>query len=316
MKRQKRIRMRSELQKKLPAVGSSMLRIILRLPFLLSLFSRRSIAWYRQTILPQNERLGVSFGFRFPFWGRQGIVDKVLSLVLVVAMLGAIGALGYTIAKPPMKEKFTEFYILGLEGKAEGYPREFVMEQGKVVRVKYEGEEGFQPGEYGKVILGIVNREQEEASYQVEVRINGERVKMWLDGGEVQEIGPFELARGEKWEHEVGFAPQEVCGSTILSTPATKGQKEIVVAQIENFGANDYIQIGATGEATTEFVQIEHVDINQSTITLKTELKHDHSEGDTVIENQEVEFLLYKDGGPYFEEGKSPHLWIDVTQAP
>lgn len=44
---------------------------------------------------------------------------------LIVAILGAIGALGYVIATPKSGPGFTEFYILGLGGKAEKYPSEW-----------------------------------------------------------------------------------------------------------------------------------------------------------------------------------------------
>ena len=60
---------------------------------------------------------------KVPGWG-ESTWDKVLSVVLVVAILGALGTLGYVIAAPRVGERFTEFYILGAEGKAADYPRE------------------------------------------------------------------------------------------------------------------------------------------------------------------------------------------------
>ncbi len=89
----------------------------------------------------------MSFNFRLPSGGGQRRVDKVLSVVLVVAILGTIGTLGYVIAAPKTGERVTEFYFLGLEEKAELYPSEFVMEEGKVVLVRYGGEEGFREKE-------------------------------------------------------------------------------------------------------------------------------------------------------------------------
>ena len=74
-------------------------------------------------------------------WGR------VLSIILALVILGALGALGHTIANPKAKE-LTEFYILGLEGKAIDYPDELMV------------------GEEGKVLMGIINREQELARAQ------------------------------------------------------------------------------------------------------------------------------------------------------
>ena len=111
---------------------------------------------------------------------------KVLSIALLVAVLAAIGALVYVLAIPKVGEKFTEFYILGPEGKAENYPAELVL------------------GEEVGVILGIVNREYEVVSYQVEVRI---------DGVTSQEIRPVVLAHEEKWEQKVSFIPTKVGGN-------------------------------------------------------------------------------------------------------
>ena len=67
-------------------------------------------------------------------------MNKVLLVVLVIAILGA---LGYIIATPKVGERFTEFYVLGTEGKAVDYPRVLVV------------------GKEGRVVVGIVNRERE-----------------------------------------------------------------------------------------------------------------------------------------------------------
>jgi len=75
-----------------------------------------------------------------------------------------------------------QFYILGLAGKAAGYPTELVL------------------GEEGKVIVGIINREHETVSYRLEVRINGARNN---------ELGPIVLEHDEKWEREISFVPEK-----------------------------------------------------------------------------------------------------------
>ena len=56
--------------------------------------------------------------------GARGIWNRVLYITLVLALLGALGTLGYIIATPKAGERFTEFYLLGLEGKATDYPKE------------------------------------------------------------------------------------------------------------------------------------------------------------------------------------------------
>ncbi len=114
-----------------------------------------AIAWYRRHKLAAGERFAISFNLTLRPWRGQNTPNKVLSIVLIAAILGAIGSIGYVMTVPKVGEDFTEFYILGLEGKAADYPKELKV------------------GEEGKVIVGIVNYEHETVGYQVVVRIDG-----------------------------------------------------------------------------------------------------------------------------------------------
>ena len=115
-------------------------------------------------------------------WKEQSLRGKTLSIMLIVALLVAIGILSYYIAAPKVGEKFTEFYILGPDGKAENYPEELVVR------------------EEARVIVGIINREYKTVSYRLEVEI---------DGVKSNEAGPLVLAYNEKWEETVSFTPSK-----------------------------------------------------------------------------------------------------------
>lgn len=167
-------------------------------PILLSLtvfiLIMSAFAWYkRKRLLVPEERFFVPFLYRQHLpslnWKGSGRADKILTIILIVSILGAIGTLAYVIAVPKVGERFTEFYVLGLDGKAAGYPTELVV------------------GKQGNVLLGIVNQEHETASYRVEVWIDGVQVNIRQDYVVVEEI-KTDLAYKEKWEHKVGFAPQ------------------------------------------------------------------------------------------------------------
>jgi len=56
-----------------------------------------------------------------------GIWGRVPSIILALAVIGALGVLDYTITNPKVGEKFTEFYILGLDGKSIDYPEELIV---------------------------------------------------------------------------------------------------------------------------------------------------------------------------------------------
>lgn len=109
--------------------------------------------------------------------------DKALSIILVIAILGGLGMLGYVIATPAVGEEFTQFYILGQEGKAADYPQELKL------------------GEEGKVVVGVDNYENQDVSYYVEIR---------LEGAVIGELGPLILEHEQKWEQEVYVTPVRV----------------------------------------------------------------------------------------------------------
>ena len=112
--------------------------------------------------------------------GKVQWVDRLFNVLLVLAILAAVGAMVYAVVTPKTGEKFTEFYILGLEGKAEKYPREV------------------QLGEDASVILGIINREYAPSGYRAVISI---------DGAGVSEYDQIELEHDGKWEQIVYFKP-------------------------------------------------------------------------------------------------------------
>ena len=137
------------------------------------------VAWFRRRRLPAPERFRIEFELKSLGWSGSRL-DKGLSVILVISILGTLGVLGYVVASPKVGEKFSEFYILGLSGKATDYPKEITL------------------GQTAKVIVGIVNHEQKTTSYQVEVRVNDQKNS---------EAGSVTLDNEGKWEQEVSFTP-------------------------------------------------------------------------------------------------------------
>ena len=141
-----------------------------------------AVALSRRAKLLPEECFAVDFGGTSSrltsSWAKQGRWDRLLTVLLTVAIIGTIGTVAYAIETPRAAEKFTEFYILGPGGKAVDYPREAIL------------------GMSSHVIAGIINREQETTTYQVEIAIDGQKV---------EQIGPLTLKPDEKWEQPVSF---------------------------------------------------------------------------------------------------------------
>jgi uncharacterized membrane protein len=143
-----------------------------------------AVAWYLRRRLPPEERFEPRFRFSLSgFRGREHLWDRVLLVLLVVVIIGAIGTLVYVARPPDTGEVFTEFYMLGPEGRAADYPDVIVL------------------GEEATVTLGIVNHEREIADYHIKI-VMGEQ--------EVGEVAKITLAHEEEWEQPVSFTPTEV----------------------------------------------------------------------------------------------------------
>ncbi len=84
-------------------------------------------------------------------WYEMSKVERVATVVLTIALIAAILGVLYIIVTPKQAEKFTEFYILGPNGKAADYPTDLYA------------------GENASVIIGIVNHEERVVKYIVEI---------------------------------------------------------------------------------------------------------------------------------------------------
>lgn len=130
--------------------------------------------------LPRDEQFGIEFDLTFV--GRKVVIrDKIVSIILAVGVLGALGMMGYAIVTPNEGQKFTEFYVLGPGGTAADYPKQLKV------------------GEEQIIIPGIVNHEFQQVSYRLVILIDEEKIN---------EAGPIILEHDEKWEQAVNFVPR------------------------------------------------------------------------------------------------------------
>ena len=136
-------------------------------------------------------------------------MNKFLSILLVLLVISAIGILIYVAVRPANNEEFTEFYVLGRNGKAQNYPTEFTMTNSKVTGVRYDGISD-STNRWGDVTLGLVNHEGQETTYSIKMLIDNEAVDVNYDGVNVNQLGPIELLEDQTWQNEIGFSPEHV----------------------------------------------------------------------------------------------------------
>ena len=153
-------------------------------PVTLSLFAfTLAMSWIarlRRRSLPPHDKFAPLSGFKFPEMNRS---DKLMLAGLMAGIVVAGGLIAHFAFIPRIGERFTEFYILGPEGKIENYPTDLTL------------------GESGTVIVGVANHEHEDVTYSVIVRLDNEPIGR-MDG--------IKLEHGERWERNFTFVPQVV----------------------------------------------------------------------------------------------------------
>ena len=148
------------------------------------------VAWYLRGKLSSQERFNVNLNQSLASLSQcvKTADKRYRSLVVIIlcVIIGAAGTSGYIITKPSIRQPFTEFYILGIEGKAGNYPQEL------------------RQGEEGTVIVGIINHQPEEITYRLEIMVGEDKL---------YELSPIQLKFEEKWQGQVGFIPEKIGNS-------------------------------------------------------------------------------------------------------
>ena len=170
------------------------------------IFVTSTIALIRRARILKTNRFIKEINLSLPSWAHNTF-NRSLLIILVLAIVVTIGTLAYTVAKPKIAEKFSEFYIHGINGQAQNYPTEYVLQNGQITQVIYDDGTVDAISGFGKVTLGIVNHEQQTAVYTVKIIINGVPVNIYFGGTITQQLGPIELQQGETWEKEIGIIP-------------------------------------------------------------------------------------------------------------
>jgi uncharacterized membrane protein len=143
----------------------------------------------RRHELSDDERFSIDFmGVYRQFRGEvfsddKTRLDKALTVVLILSILLSVATLAYVVIVPKHGETFTEFYILGPEGKADKYPTTYTL------------------GDQKPVIVGVVNHEYRNVTYDLIISLN--------DSTTVSKIYSERLTLGDNqtWEKKVDLMP-------------------------------------------------------------------------------------------------------------
>ncbi len=141
------------------------------------------IAHVRRLELPRDERfevplkaalLGIKEEFRRP----ENRIDRILTVILILSIIASLVMVAYVIVTPKQGEKFTEFYILGPEGKAADYPKDV------------------HPGTPINIIVGVINHEYSVINYTLFAQIKNDTFME----------RKIQLSHNQTWEEPVSFS--------------------------------------------------------------------------------------------------------------
>lgn len=129
-------------------------------------------------------------GLRWPTESAREALTRLLTVVLAVALVAAVGGVGYVALTPGASgETSTAFYLLGPNGTAGGYPTDLTVD------------------ETATVTVGITNPGAERATYTVVVMSDGEvrtERSVTVDAESTWE-GPFTIRPDTVGETRVEF---------------------------------------------------------------------------------------------------------------
>jgi uncharacterized membrane protein/LysM repeat protein len=140
----------------------------------------------RRGLLPVGQAFAITIHVRLPRRPKLRLIDALAGVALLAFLTSLGGGVYFVAASDEGPEGFTEFYVLGSGGKAEAYPG--------LVRV----------GDRVTAVLGVVNREGQDAVYHIAVV---------LDGEDVDDIDSLTLENGETWEKTVALVPMQAGNS-------------------------------------------------------------------------------------------------------
>lgn len=160
------------------------------------------IAAWRRSFLPPDRRYTLSIGHHIPplralLINRENMAGTVAAIVVLAALVTAVGGVGWAIYERSPGETFTEFYVLSDEGSEKavmnGYPDELTVNEPSSVRV------------------GVANEEHRPLNYTIVTSLQ----KVRSDNGSTTVVTFRELDRtrtttlrhGEEWNESVVFAP-------------------------------------------------------------------------------------------------------------
>ena len=147
------------------------------------------IAYQRRSLLSEEEAFEVPYKDFFLRMKTEVMkkpeckIDRIFVVLLVFFALASVVSLAHIIGNQKEREHFTEFYIIGTNKTADGYPTDLVM------------------GRNETIIVGIVNHEYRPVDYTMEMRLENQSLHLPENQKQIS------IAHNVSWIEPVTFIP-------------------------------------------------------------------------------------------------------------
>jgi uncharacterized membrane protein len=153
-------------------------------PIITSLFATTLllsiVSNYRRAKLPSDLKFHTLNNLKMPDLKAIPRTDKVLVTAVLIAIIAVASITVYVASAPKIGEPFTEFYLLGPDGKLADYPVNLTLSKNRIV------------------ILGITNHEYAPVVYRIDIL---------FDNQTIETITNIQLEHQESWSQNYTFVP-------------------------------------------------------------------------------------------------------------
>ncbi|MCW3994539.1 MAG: DUF1616 domain-containing protein [Candidatus Bathyarchaeota archaeon] len=157
------------------------------IPVIASLFTfillMSAMSLYRRSKLPPEQKFTPTIPVKLPKWTAMPKADKIFLVGFLIGIVAVASFTGYLASSPKIGEQFTEFYLLGSNGKLADYPTNMTL------------------GENGTVTIGITNHEYQNVTYKVIIS---------LDNQTLETINGIQLSHQANWTQNYTFTPDKI----------------------------------------------------------------------------------------------------------
>ncbi|OLE59407.1 MAG: hypothetical protein AUG17_02855 [Crenarchaeota archaeon 13_1_20CM_2_53_14] len=147
-------------------------------------------AYFRRVRLPVESRLSAQINLEWPKWSEYTFSDRVQTIALTLAVVAAISAVAYLASTPRPGASYTQFFILGPNGNASGYPTHLNVSEASTTSIGVTNHEQGAT-DYGVRVdlVGVVIRYNNSANISEAIEVNRTAL-IWFN---------FTLAKDNNW---------------------------------------------------------------------------------------------------------------------